>query len=285
MPALPKLACFLSLLVATTACSDGEESPAGTDGSGGTGGGGAGGGAGAAGSAGVDGGNAGSTSDAGGEPVTPTAFRVTLRNVSQPGSATTSTGADLPIVFGPGVFLVHSGDPPWFEAGSAASPGLERLAEDGAVDDALAEALDRPGVVAGFFGADELGVSYDETPIAPGTSADFPFEARPGARLELGTMWAQSNDVFVATRPGGIALFDGSTPRLGMVVELTFWEAGTEVNQEPGLGDAQAPRQPEPDFGTTETGVITEIVGGTDASGFSYPPLSGTLEVEIALDE
>jgi hypothetical protein len=271
---------FLGVLALGCGKADEESRPAAA---GGAGGGGGTGGAGAA-SVGGNGGAGGAETDGGGSPVASIRLRVTLTNVSTPDALTTSTGSEVPVMFSAGVFIVHSGEPPWFEPGSAASPGLERLAEDGAIDEALAELEARPGL-ADFFGADDLGVSYDDSPIGPGDAARFIIDARPGDRLEFGMMWVQSNDIFVATYPGGIALFDGGSPRLGDVTsELTLWDAGTEENQEPGLGDAQAPRQPEPGYGTPEDGVITELLDGVDAMGFTYPPLDDTLEVMITAE-
>ena len=58
--------------------------------------------------------------------------------------------------------------------------------------------------------------------------------------------------------------------------------AGTEVNQEPGLGDSQAPRQAAKDSGATEDGIVTELIELRDAAGFVYPPLDDTLEITVA---
>lgn len=211
-------------------------------------------------------------------------FRVFVRNVSQPGTYTTSTGSALDVVFAPGVFQVHGEGAAWLSVGAEASPALERLAEDGDVTDALIEAQAPATVVAGSFGADVLGVSYGEAAIKPGDFAQFLFDAKTGDHLELGMMWAQSNDVFVATAPEGIALFDGAEPRTGVTSLVSLWDAGTEINQEPGLGDAQAPRQPSPDYGAAEGGVVTSVTGNVDAAGFSYPPLSDTLQLEITVE-
>jgi hypothetical protein len=225
-------------------------------------------------------------------PATPVRMRVYVRNVSTTTSAVTSTGDPLPVVFSPGVYLVHSDSTPLFEPGTAATPGIEHLAEEGVVSDVLTEIESRTDVTAGFYGADQLNVSYDDAPIEPGMSADFVFDAKPGDHLELGMMWAQSNDVFVATHPGGIALFDGTTPQTGRVeAELSLWDAGTEVNQDPGLGADQAPREAQPGDGQVEGDVIAELSddadaqgGYVDVQGFSYPSLIGMLEVEIVLE-
>jgi len=220
--------------------------------------------------------------DAGGA-AGPVLLQVTVKNVSTSTTATTSTGAPLPVVFGPGAYAVHAAGVDWFEPGTAATPDLEHLAEDGNPNEAEAALSARSGFDTGLFGADRLNISYDDSPIEPGGSADFLISAAPGDRLDFGMMWSQSNDIFVATDPGGLSLFDGTAPRLGQVTSgISLWDAGTEVNQEPGLGDAQGPRQPSPGYGTPENGVITRLEGDKDGSGYSYPPLATTLEVTIA---
>lgn len=56
----------------------------------------------------------------------------------------------------------------------------------------------------------------------------------------------------------GIALFDSKGKALGGDVSsrLVLWDAGTEVNQEPGVGKDQAPRQKSANTGAAENGVV-----------------------------
>ena len=66
-------------------------------------------------------------------------------------------------------------------------------------------------------------------------------------------MFGQSNDLFYSNdRP--IALFDaaGKPVRGDMTPQLSLWDAGTEVNEEPGLGPNQGPRQKTPEAGVAE---------------------------------
>ncbi len=90
--------------------------------------------------------------------------------------------------------------------------------------------------------------------LQPGHYFEFTIEARPGDRLSLAMMIAQSNDGLVATGPEGIALFDASgRPVAGDVTgQLALWDAGTEVNEEPGLGRNQGLRQGAPHAGDPE---------------------------------
>ncbi len=62
--------------------------------------------------------------------------------------------------------------------------------------------------------------------------------------------------------------------------QIQLWDAGTEVNQEPGVGPDQAPRQAGPDTGPDEGGVV-QIV----SDEFSYPDTSATIRVTITATE
>lgn len=88
-------------------------------------------------------------------------------------------------------------------------------------------------------------------PIGPGESFTFEVRARKGQRLSLATMFAQSNDWFYGPDEEGIPLFDeAGMPRSGDVTSyLHLWDAGTEMDEVPGIGAHQAPRQPSPDTG------------------------------------
>ena len=94
-------------------------------------------------------------------------------------------------------------------------------------------------------------------------------------------MFVQSNDLFFAPGDGGIALFDaGGRPVHGNVTnQIALHDAGTEVNQAPGVGPDQAPRQAKPDTGTSERVPIDLVINRRD--GFSYPPVEAVIEIEI----
>ncbi len=175
------------------------------------------------------------------------------------------TGVTTPIA--PGVWAVHDVSGVLFSSGSPdAGLGLEALAEDGDPS-ALAAALASVSGVqsSGVFntpdGASAPGV------VAPGGSYSFTVSGVPGDRLSFATMFVQSNDLFYAPAEGGITLFSGSTPTAGDVTSLVLlWDAGTEVNEEPGVGSTQAPRQGEPNSGADESGNVQQV-----DDGFTYP--------------
>ncbi len=114
-------------------------------------------------------------------------------------------------------------------------------------------------------------------PIGDGGSYAFSFTAEPGDRLSLATMYVQSNDLFYAPGEDGIALFDGDDPISGDVTgSLMLFDAGTEVNEAPGVGANQAPRQAAPDTGPAENGVVAEV-----NDGFDYAPVADVIRVTV----
>src|SRR5439155_19223483 len=91
----------------------------------------------------------------------------------------------------------------------------------------------------------------------------------------------QSNDLFLAPGDRGIRLFDWKADV--MSADLTslvgLRDAGTEVNQEPGLGPDQAPRQKAPNTGASERKPVQLVKDVKD--GFTYPKVSDVLRVTI----
>ena len=180
--------------------------------------------------------------------------------------------------FAPGVFVTQNKNQEvLFMAGEPdAGHGLEGLAEDGMVSD-LAEYLEmapkakESGIFNTPSGAGNPG------PILPGHYYEIEFEANPGQSINFATMLIQSNDLFFAPDDTGIPLFDKGEPISGdvtMYVEL--WDAGTEVNQFPGAGNYQAPRQDEADMGMDENGVLQVV-----DDEYMYPAIEDMIRVTI----
>jgi hypothetical protein len=212
--------------------------------------------------------------------------RITVRVENVGGMLDTSQG-QVPNVISPGAYAVHRQPRVAFDRtgvifnpGQPASDGLEDVAEDGVPGELASElAGDRRVAAAGTFatpvGADGPG------PLPPGTAYEFTVEASPGDALSLATMFVQSNDVFYAPSVGGIRLFQGSQPIGGDVTnQLQLWDAGTEVNQEPGVGGDQAPRQSALDTGADENGVVRAIDDVDD--GYDYPAVADTIRVTLS---
>ncbi len=168
--------------------------------------------------------------------------------------ALSARGVVSPIA--PGVWVLD-GDQPLFTPGTAdRGDGLEALAEDGNPS-VLGDTLDGSGVTSGVFAVPEGGDG--PAPAFPGDVYTFVVEAAPGDLLSVATMLVQSNDRFFAVQ--GLPLFDGDTPFAG-TVDLTLWDAGTEMDQPAGTGSDQAPRQAGPDVGAAQNGTV-EMLPGT----------------------
>jgi hypothetical protein len=125
--------------------------------------------------------------------------------------------------------------------------------------------------------------------LAPKQRYEFEVEVAPGARFQLVSMFAESNDAFVSFVPGGIPLWteDGEVLDGDRSDELLLWDAGTEFNEVPGVGVTQLPRQVAPGIGAAEDGVVTRIVSAGEVSGvgpnghkFPAPDRFAAVEIE-----
>ena len=116
----------------------------------------------------------------------------------------------------------------------------------------------------------------EPAPALPGEAYATSFSAAPGERLSFATMFVQSNDWFLAFNPEGLELFDeGGVPITGDVTDrVAVWDAGTEVDQEPGVGEDQAPRQAGPNTGDADPDATVRLVEDLDAAAFVSVMLS-----------
>jgi hypothetical protein len=214
----------------------------------------------------------------------PAKFNVNMENTSLDGDLVPSEGDPQSIKFAPGILIVHTEDFTLFQAGSGPLfDGFEAMVEDGA-NAALLNALENePGVVyLTAFAA--LDVSYAEAPMLPGEKATQSIEALPGDRLTVAAMFGESNDVFIAATHIPLFDVDGETHDVDASSLVKLWDAGTEVNEEPGLGENQAPRQSDPGQGEDENGSVVEI-SGLDAMGFTYPDPADMISLRITVAE
>ncbi|RPG36800.1 MAG: hypothetical protein CBB72_003570 [Muricauda sp. TMED12] len=120
--------------------------------------------------------------------------------------------------------------------------------------------------------------------IMPGDSESFSFDAGEGHYLSFATMLVQSNDLFYGFDEMGIPLYDenGNALTGDITAMVSLWDAGTEVNEEPGVGANQAPRQTGPDTGADENETVKRITEVND--GFAYPNVSDVIKVTLAYD-
>src|SRR5262249_37733650 len=125
--------------------------------------------------------------------------------------------------------------------------GLEALAEDGPTSPLEKSLRGQPGIV--HVGSTDTPVgARSPGDIWPGDAFEFKVTAKPGERLTIAAMFVQSNDLFYAPKEEGIALFDASgKPVAGDITsQILLWDAGTEVNEEPGRPEpGAAPARPQ----------------------------------------
>jgi len=209
-----------------------------------------------------------------------TSFKVRIHNISTPTTIKASNGTMHPAPNSPGVWVVHTEDGPFFTTGKPdRGKGLEAQAEEGNPT-ILAESMkDHPGVVSS--GVFNIPVGRTEPgPALPGDAYEFVIKGSPGMRFSFASMFGQSNDHFYAPGDAGVALFDGmGRPISGNITDqVLLWDAGTEMDEEPGIGPNQAPRQPAPNTGPAEKGVVRVDNG---YSGHRYPKVSEVLHVSL----
>lgn len=192
----------------------------------------------------------------------PIKFTVRVENISNPEGMTASNGVKFRFALSPGLFLLSTKNAPLFTQGKAArANGLEMQAEDGDPSglvkslEAMHHAANLHGVFNTPLGATSAG------PIRPGDSYEYSFSAMPGMKLFTTMMFGQSNDWFYAPDANGIALFDAKgNPTSGDVTDkLILWNAGTEVDEEIGIGPNQGPRQRAANTGADEHGVVRRV--------------------------
>lgn len=187
------------------------------------------------------------------------------------------TGATA--VLSPGAFVVHGSNAPLFSAGEMdRGEGLEAIAEDGMPGMLAATLRDAETVTGGVF-AVPVGAS-GPGPILPGGAYEFVVASGPSGKLSFATMYVQSNDLFYAPATTGIALFDqDGMPIEGDITDqVDLWDAGTELNEVPGVGLNQAPRQSGPDTGEADPDNTVRLVN----DGFTYPADESVIRVTIS---
>ncbi|MGA7934540.1 MAG: spondin domain-containing protein, partial [Kovacikia sp.] len=190
----------------------------------------------------------------------PTRFKVRIENISAQDEFTASNGTRWTLDFSPGIWLVSSSNDPLFTVGQKdRGQGIEAIAEDGNPSKLAKSLQSQKGVQSsGIFntavGATKVGG------IRPGQAFEFTVTASPGQKLSLVTMFGQSNDWYYAPKTG-IALFDANgKPVQGDVTsKISLWDAGTEVDEEPGIGPNQGPRQKSPDTGVDENSTVQGV--------------------------
>jgi hypothetical protein len=180
-------------------------------------------------------------------------IRVTITNLAS---------ADGGNLLTPFWVVFHAGDFDIYDINTAASPSLERLAEDG-----------NTGPLAGdFTGAKEATVASPDGPLAPGAQAVMTFSLEGGAAanrfFSYASMFIPSNDAFISNDdPTTHPIFDDDGNFVGadwVINGVEVLDAGTEVNDEIPENTA-ALSQAAPDTGDTEGGTIQAHAGFIDS--------------------
>lgn len=194
--------------------------------------------------------------------VGPTKFTIRVENISSPEGMTASNGQKFPFALSPGMFVLSEKNAPLFTEGKAARKnGLEMQAEDGDPSGLVSSlvAMHHSSNLHGVFNTPVGAMAAG--PIRPGDSYEFTVTATTGMKLFMTQMFGQSNDWFYAPGPNGIALFDAKgMPVSGDITnQLYLWDAGTEKDEEIGIGPNQGPRQKGPNTGDDEHGVVRRV--------------------------
>lgn len=192
----------------------------------------------------------------------PTKFTVRVENISNAEGMTASNGEKFPFALSPGMFVLSDKNAPLFTEGKPARKnGLEMQAEDGDPSGFVAalEAMHHSSNLHGVFNT-PVGAMM-AGPIRPGDSFEFTVTAMPGMKFFMTQMFGQSNDWFYAPAANGIALFDArGNPVSGDITDkFVLWDAGTEKDEEIGIGPNQGPRQKGPNTGEAENGVVHRV--------------------------
>ncbi len=188
-------------------------------------------------------------------------FTVRVENISNADGQTASNGTRWPFALSPGLWVTHEREVRLFREGVPANGGLEELAESGNPGE-MVKNLEGRGhsgsqgeMLHGVFNT-PVGAS-GPGPIGPGGVYEFTFTAKPGMRLSLAMMFGQSNDWFYAPKRQGIDLFTNGKPLEGDITkEFMLFDAGTEKDEEPGIGPNQGPRQKDANAGEAENGKV-----------------------------
>jgi cytochrome c1 len=184
-----------------------------------------------------------------------TGFIVRVENISSKDGQAASDGTRWPFALSPGLWVSYDKDVMLFKEGKPASKGLEMQAEDGDPNGLVKMLEARNHTGHGVFNT-PIGATAPG-PIRPGDAYEFTVTAKPGMKLMMTMMFGQSNDWFYAPDKG-IELFDKSGKPVGGDVTSKFLlcDAGTEKDEELGIGPNQGPRQKGLNTGEDEHGVI-----------------------------
>jgi len=210
----------------------------------------------------------------------PRTFTITVTNVSDATTLQVGAMPDRTAPISPGLWAIFDSGT-LFDVGQPASLGTQRLAEEGmpeikTSEIAAADWVDQHGEFSAPGG-------INGPVIGAGESATFTFEARPDQKLQIMTMFGQSNDWFYAFGNGGLDLFNGNDAVSGDVSsKIVLYDAGTELDEMPGLGLTQKPDHPT----TIDVGPVDPVnfiqAAVVRHPTFIIPPTTGVIRVTVS---
>jgi hypothetical protein len=177
------------------------------------------------------------------------------------------------------LWVIHTGGSnPIFAGGTRdTGEGLEPLAETGDPSKLVTALAGKSGVIATGAAARPVGAAHDGA-LTPGQEYEFQISVQRGHLFSTAWMFGQSNDLFYSNdRPIDLFNAAGKPVSAELTARLSLWDAGTEVNEEPGLGPHQGPRQTTPDAGVTESQGIAHV-----RDKYTYPRIGEVLRLTIA---
>jgi hypothetical protein len=129
-------------------------------------------------------------------------------------------------------------------------------------------------------------------PIGPGGAYELTFTAGKGHKLSFASMFGASNDWFFGFDPAGLDLYatDGTPVSGDVTSHVWLWNAGTELDEEPGVGPHTGPKQasavggpnvPDPDNKVRKVPASIMLSGGTT---FTVPAVAAMIKVTLTPD-
>ena len=125
-----------------------------------------------------------------------------------------------------------------------------------------------------------------EGSLGPGEVYEIRFTAGVGHYLSLASMLRESNDWFFGTDPAGIPLYTNGTPLSGDITSyIRLWDAGTEYDEEPGVGGNTGLMQPTVTSGAPDPDGRVRLVGNvatlSNGTSFTRPPIASMIRVTL----
>lgn len=125
-----------------------------------------------------------------------------------------------------------------------------------------------------------------EGTLAPGDVYEIRFTAGFGHHLTLAAMLRESNDWFFGTDPAGIPLYtDGVALSGDITSHIRLWDAGTEYDEEPGVGANTGINQTMASAGAADpinrVRLVPDVVTLSNGSSFTRPAVASMIRMTI----